>query len=112
MLIVNMSTVFEAAQTYVMLSRVQELQQLVIIDSVNTEKIYPSINAMEELENMHTKVINSLKIPELFDLYLVSLNIRSLRKHFVDLVSEPELFNCDVILVQQTCLMLNENNSN
>ena len=56
MLIVDMSTVFEAAQTYVMLSRVQELQQLVIIDSVNTEKIYPSSMAIEELEKMNAKV--------------------------------------------------------
>ena len=42
MLIVDMSRVFEAAQSYVMLSRVQELTQLIIIDSVQREKIYPS----------------------------------------------------------------------
>ena len=104
-----MSTVFEAAQTYVMLSRVQELQQLIIIDSVNTEKIYPSSLAMDELDNMNAKVNYSKIDTVLLDLNLVSLNIRSLRKHFVDLIKEPEVVNCDVILVQQTCLEENAN---
>ena len=48
-----MSKVFEAAQSYVMLSRVQELEQLIVIDSVQKEKIYPSQSAMNELEKMN-----------------------------------------------------------
>ena len=36
-----------------MMSRVQELRQLIIIDSVQKEKIYPSEKAMAELEEIN-----------------------------------------------------------
>ena len=81
MLIVDMSNVFEAAQTYVMLSRVQELQQVIIIDCVYKEKIYPSSQAMNELDNMNAKSMNLRVTQGPLDLNLVSLNIRSLSKH-------------------------------
>ena len=35
---------------------------------------------------------------------MVSLNIRSLKKHMIDLIKEPAIVRADVILVQQTCL--------
>ena len=43
-LVVDLSKVFEAAQAYVMLSRVQELDQLIILDSLPQKKIYPGFN--------------------------------------------------------------------
>ena len=49
-LIVDLSKVFEAAQAYVMLSRVQELEQLIILDSLRKKKIYLSTQALAELE--------------------------------------------------------------
>ena len=58
MLIVNLSKVFEAAQAYVMLSRVQESQQLIILNSLPVEKIYPSTKAMAELDKMNKKALN------------------------------------------------------
>ena len=108
MLIVDMSKVFEAAQTYVMLSRVQELEQLIIIESVKREKIYPSTSAINELEKMNKKAINSNKDLKLYDLKMVSLNIRSLKKHMIDLIKEPAIVRAEVILVQQTCLKSSE----
>ena len=39
---------------------------------------------------------------------LISVNIRSLKKHLVDLKSEPQIKGSDVILVQQTCLGISE----
>ena len=39
---------------------------------------------------------------------IVSMNIRSLRKHMVDLIKEPNIMESDVILVQQTCLKKDE----
>ena len=109
MLIVDMSSVFVAAQTYVMLSRVQELKQLIIIDSVKPEKIYTSNLAMDELHRMNLNAINSYRQSKSIEIRLMSINIRSLRKHFIDLLKEPEMENCDVILVQQTCLQKKEN---
>ena len=107
MLIVDMSKVFEAAQTYVMLSRVQELEQLIIIESVKREKIYPSSSAINELENMNKNAINSNQELKSYDMKIVSLNIRSLKKHMIDLIKEPAIVRADVILVQQTCLKSN-----
>ena len=52
-LVVNLKTVFEAAQAYVALSRIQELNQLFIIDSLPESKIYPSKSAMKEMRRMH-----------------------------------------------------------
>ena len=39
---------------------------------------------------------------------IISINIRSLRSHFKDLISEPKIQNSDVILIQQTCLAIDE----
>ena len=57
-LVVDLSRVFEPAQAYVMLSRVQELEQLLIINSVNRDKIYPSFQALDELQRMNMKALN------------------------------------------------------
>ena len=51
-LIVNLQRVFEAAQSYVMLSRVESLNQLIIINDVCSEKIYSSKLALMELERL------------------------------------------------------------
>jgi exonuclease III len=91
-----------------MLSRVQELQQLVIINSVRKDKIYPSPQAMAELERINLNAFNRNPSSNHLDLKIVSVNIRSLRKHMVDLIKEPQILQSDVILVQQTCLGKNE----
>ena len=95
-LIVDMSKVFEAAQTYVMLSRVQSLEQLIIIDSVLPEKIYPSSQALEEPQKTSNRAVNQ-KMTE-NDNYFVSnsLNIRSLKKHLIDIVNEPNITKSDM----------------
>ena len=107
-LVVDMTKVFEAAQTYVMLSRVQELNQLYIVKSVKREKIYPDAKALAEYEQMKLKALKRKHINNNFILKITSLNIRSLKKHMVDLISEPQIQNSDVVLVQQTCLKKDE----
>ena len=57
-LAVNLRSVFEAAQAYVMLSRVQCLDQLYILEYLPTEKLYPSIKALEEVDKMEKRSIN------------------------------------------------------
>ena len=108
MLIVDLSKVFEAAQAYVMLSRVQESQQLIILNSLPVEKIYPSTKAMEELDKMNKKALNRRQPEVQVDIKIISINIRSLRKHFQDLVNDPETNNSDIIAIQQTCLLKDE----
>ena len=101
-LIVNMQKVFEAAQAYVMLSRVENLNQLIIINDVCSKKIYSSELAVKELERLNNSCEDTLVVPP--NLSIMSINIRSLQKHFEDLVKEPGFDNQDLIMVQQTCI--------
>ena len=56
-LVIDLRTVRESAQAYVILSRVQALSQLFILESVCADKIRASTSAMEELVNMKKIVI-------------------------------------------------------
>ena len=51
-------SVFQAAQSYVMLSRVQALSQLFIIDSLPEDKFYASHQALEELQRLNQVSVN------------------------------------------------------
>ena len=53
-LVVDLCSVLQPAQAYVMLSRVQELTLLFIVDAVSTNKIYPHVEALEEQNRSHT----------------------------------------------------------
>ena len=53
---------------------------------------------------MNEIALNRKTVKKVFDDKIISINIRSLRSHFEDLINEPHLENCDVALVQQTCL--------
>ena len=110
MLIADLSKVKQPAQAYVMLSRIQELKQLIMIDGVHQDRIYPSLQAMDELEKMNVRSQNNKNIITSCNMKLVSVDIRTMRKHFEDLVEEPAILECDVILVQQTCLKKDECN--
>ena len=101
-LVVNLKKVFQAALSYVIISRVQSLNQIYFIDDVYPEKIYPNEEATNELEKMFHKSIKPL--PSKISLNILSLNIRSLPKHLPDLVLEEDIAEHDLILLQQTCL--------
>ena len=63
---------------------------------------------MAEVEKMSLRALNRNKEISNTEFKLVSLNIRSLKKHFVNLNYEPQIKGSDVILVQQTCLGISE----
>ena len=101
-LVVNLKKVFQSALSYVIISRVQALYQIYFIDDVYPEKIYPNEEAKKELEKMFEKSIETS--PGEISLNILSLNIRSLPKHFSDLELEEHIEDYDLILLQQTCL--------
>ena len=104
-LVLHLKNVFSGGQAYVMLSRVQTLNQLFLIDDVFPKKIYYNKEANEELQNMLKNSENCNKdIGDKCSLNLLSFNIRSLQKHFADIVLEKNIQNHDMILLQQTCL--------
>ena len=57
---------------------------------------------------MNEIALNRKTVKKLFDDKIISINIRSSKSHFEDLKNEPQLENCDVVLVQQTCLGIQE----
>ena len=105
-LVVNLKTVFEAAQAYVALSRIQELNQLFIIDSLPESKIYPSKSAMKEMRRMHKISINR-NLPVWYDsdgskLKVALINAWSMPKHFEDIKADQALLKASVICVTET----------
>ena len=103
-LVIDLRTVREAAQAYVMLSRVQSLGQLIILDSDPAEKIYSSVIALEELDRLKSKSLNGKRSCKR---YILSCNVRSLKAHYHDILSSPHICNADVICLQETWLSEN-----
>ena len=100
MLVIDLRTVREAAQAYVMLSRVQALSQLVILEDVCPKKIYASEIALQELDRMKSLSMNN----QLTRTKLVSCNIRSISKNFDSLMSSAAIKHTEVICLQETWL--------
>lgn len=98
-LILDLRRVREPAQAYVMLSRVQALSQLFIIEEIPKEKIIPSSSAVTELQRLSTVALNNRLCSYSF---LASLNIRSLPKHFVDLSNDFKIKQANIICIQET----------
>ena len=88
---------------YVMLSRIQTLSQLYIIDSVPENKLRPWPSALEELEKMNSKALNKDDI-HVGEFKLTSLNSRSFRKHVLDVKGDYQLLKSHVICLQETWL--------
>merc|ERR1712105_2745 len=80
-LVIDLKSVKEAAQAYVMMSRVQSLNQLYILNEFPREKIYPSEAAMEELTRLHKLSLNEVERVRQENTRIMTLNIRSLQKH-------------------------------
>ena len=110
--IINVSDTFTAAMVYVMLSRVCSLSQILILNEFNEEKMYPNKRALEELERLdrisqnnnptdwEKKDKNVIKVS--------SLNCRSLRKHYQDIISDALLCKSDMIALQEIWLESDE----
>ena len=84
-----------------MLSRVQALSQIFILESVCPEKITSSMSAMDELERMERDAIN-LKVS--LKNSIISCNIRSLRKNFDNFFSASSIKRANVMCLQETWL--------
>ena len=100
-LVIDLKSVREAAQAYVMLSRVQALSQIFILESVRPEKITSSMSAKEELERMERDAIN-LKVS--LKKSIISCNIRSLKKNFDNFFSASSVKRDNVMCLQETWL--------
>ena len=99
--VLHLNSVFEDAQAYVMLSRVQQLEQIFILNSLDEHKIRTSSIALQELERM--KVISLNKNPTPWQKHnqnavkVASLNCAGLKSHFTDVQSDEHMLEADII---------------
>ena len=112
-LVVDVTSCHAPGMVYVMLSRVQCLDQLNIIKDLEPEKITVDKNVMKEASRMWKVCVN--RNPERWmdrenvnGLRLCCLNVRSLRKHIEDVRSDPVLQQADILFVQETWLTAGE----
>ena len=106
--IINVTDAFKCAMIYVMLSRVCSLEQIFILNEFDKSKMYPNLQALEELKRLETISIN--KNPTRWEqlsedeLRVGSLNCRSLKKHHADIITDKDLLLCDIICLEETWL--------
>ena len=88
-----------------MLSRVEDLEQVYILSSLNEEKLRPSAKALAELQEMNKRSINENPIPwkqrKENTIKIASLNCMNLKNNFKDIV-------CDNTLMQSTMIAFSE----
>ena len=104
----DLNSVFQAAQTYTILSRVESISQLFIIGSLPKSKFYADQKALEELGRLDRISVNKnpLVWEQSFDwsVKINCFNIRSLLQHFDDLKADPMFRFSDVMCINETWL--------
>ena len=108
----DLRTVFDDAMSYVMLSRVEDINQLFIIGSLPEEKFRTSSKCLTELERLWNKSVN--KNPPKWEqqhsasVKISILNCHSLHDKIIDIKADPVLSISDVICFTETWVKDNE----
>ena len=98
------------AIVYVMLSRVQCQDQLFILDVLPLEKIKPYDEAVSELNRLASRNI-SKAVREDDVTSILSLNVRSLKKHIFDVKANQLLLANDILCFQETWFDASDENN-
>ena len=112
--VLDLNSIFEDAQAHVMLSRVQRLQQVYILKSLDKAKIRTSHIGLNELERLKKISINKNPTPWQKQaencIKVASLNCAGLAAHYVDILADDKLMKGDIIHLVETSLEKNEGN--
>ena len=115
-LVADVASVHQPGMAYVMLSRVQGLQQLIILEEMNPDKITVNADVEAEVKRMDKVSVNSNPCnwmnPKAAGLKVCSLNVRSLRRHIEDVKSDPVLLQSDILCLQEIWLDPGEEEEN
>ena len=105
--VVDLRSVFDGAQAYVMLSRMKELDQLYILEDLPENKIYPVKKALDEILRLQEVSINrnpirwDRKYEE--DVIKISyLNCRSILTKFDNIKADMSLQQSDILVLAET----------
>ena len=110
--VLDLKSVFEAAQAYVMLSRVQELEQVYILKELPENKIYANMLAKSEIERLLTVSLN--RNPRKWDdkdpsrLRICFLNCRSIKNKVDNIKADMNLLKSDILILTETWLQEDE----
>jgi hypothetical protein len=109
-LVADLNSVFSAGQAYVIFSRVQSLSQLHLL-SFSPGKIRIDSKAIEETTDMRIRALNACIHPWMestSDMFkILCLNIRSLQKHFPDILNHSLLMESNIFCFTETHLKPN-----
>ena len=109
--VLDLNSIFEDAQAHVMLSRVQRLQQVYLLKSLDDSKIRTSQIGLKELERLDAISINRNPTPwhrpTDNTIKVVSLNCAGLKAHFIDIQADGKILEADIL---ETSLDENEGN--
>ena len=104
----DISSIFEDAQAHVMLSRIEEFEQIYILETLTAEKIRASPKALAELEQMNTRSINQNPIPwkqqKEDSINIASLNCMNLNYKFEEILHDPTLMESTILAISETWL--------
>ena len=110
--IVDLRSVFQPAMAYVMLSRVESINQLYILEECDSSKIYGSMQAIKELERMNKVAVNQQ--PSDWNdmakkrIRISILNCGSLRPQLEHIRMDPVMTVSDIICLTETWLWTDE----
>ena len=90
-LAIDLTSVREPAQGYVMMSRVQALIQLFILNIFLGSKLYPSAAASEELKKLQRLALNKQEEAKKDQVLISVLNVRSLPRHLTNIKEDPKI---------------------
>ena len=106
-LVADLDSVFSAGQAYVILGRIQNIDQLFLL-SFSAKKIMVDERALKEANRIRDRALNNAlnqwTAQNTFVRKISSLNIRSLKKHSRDLSVDTTLLQSDFICIQETWL--------
>ena len=111
--VVDIRSVFQAAMAYVMLSRVESIKQLFILEEFDENKVYGNADAIEELEKMNKISVNE-NPTRWYDTKnsqtrICVLNCGSMRSKLNHISSDTTILLSDVICLTETWIWNNEN---
>ena len=106
--VLDLRTVFPAAMAYVMLSRIQHISQLFILECVPEHKLYACPKALEELDrlNLISKNSNPSQWEEnsINRFKIAFLNCHSLYAKIVDIREDTYLLKSNILCLSETWL--------
>ena len=113
--VMDIDSTFEAAMCYVMLSRVQQLEQVFILDKFDVKKIKLFPHALRELKRLRSISFNENLTPwfkkNQDSLKVCTLNCAGLKSHIEDIKSDKFLLEADVLQFIETSVLKNTDTS-